>query len=702
MTDPDGNATFYQYDELGRRTHEAKVSGQGLAAAFRDDEGNLLHAQIDETIDISASTEFAGFDDLGDGFTATWTGAIYLDFSGDPSDEVRFYLNSTDESVLYIDDQEVVSNSSGMTEGMQESYDDVTLVAGWHRLKVVYTDTNYDSDDGLIVSYDPGTGKVVIPDDVLFTTQVTTTGYDDAGRVETITDPNENTTTYGYDDAGRVETITDPNENTTTYGYDDANRLTSESIFVDEDMLTRVYKYDRNSNLVQKTDRNGRVITYEYDPLNRVKYERWYADQDALDNEPESPLETISYEYDEVGNLRLLSDSNATYEYDYDDLDRQTGVEQSIAELGLPIAFVRAYDTASRMTSTSAEIDNDLDYENSYSYDTLGRLTKVIQAAQPGGNDVNYKRVDIVRNSLGQIKGLVRKTTGDDDVFDSSYLYDRANRLKEIDHDGLAPGYNFFAEYLYAFDRDNRILSYTYSPSSESTDYTYDALGQLTDVDRTGSFNDRTYEYDSNGNRTADGALAFQIGDNNRIQSDDTFIYQYDGEGNLIRKTRSEDDSYIAYSWDHRNRLTEVSSYSDEDILVGSATYVYDALNQLIVRGTETLVYDDGQVVLRFLSDNLHDRYLWGPEVDQLLADEQIANLYETLENETLWMLADAQGSIRDIVDDNGIERKHVDFDAFGAIQGESWYDDEGDLIEGTEPWVNEGAVDQLFYGSSD
>jgi YD repeat-containing protein len=67
------------------------------------------------------------------------------------------------------------------------------------------------------------------------------------------------TTTTAYDAVGRVTAVTDPNRNTTTYTYDTLDRLTSESIVIDSQTLTRSYQYFAVDNIVRKTDRNGRV-----------------------------------------------------------------------------------------------------------------------------------------------------------------------------------------------------------------------------------------------------------------------------------------------------------------------------------------------------------------------------------------------------------------------------------------------------------
>ena len=102
------------------------------------------------------------------------------------------------------------------------------------------------------------------------------------------------------------------------------------------------------------------------------------------------------------------------------------------------------------------------------------------------------------------------------------------------------------------------------------------------------------------------------------------YTYTYDAEGNRTAKFIDENDNAVfdsgdtdvtEYSWDHRNRLTQVTSRNSYG---GAATqfvnYVYDPFNQLIKRtvdsdgdGTSSAaidqtfyLYDQGQVVLEF------------------------------------------------------------------------------------------------------
>jgi RHS repeat-associated protein len=84
-------------------------------------------------------------------------------------------------------------------------------------------------------------------------------------------------------------------------------------------------------------------------------------------------------------------------------------------------------------------------------------------------------------------------------------------------------------------------------------------------------------------------------------------------------------------------------------------------------------------------------RVLWGPAVDMLLADEQVADI--GYPGEVLWAAADHLGSVRDVVDSSGTLRIHRQFDSYGNIVGETHYDEEGVEVESNE----EGFVTVAF-----
>ena len=88
--------------------------------------------------------------------------------------------------------------------------------------------------------------------------------------------------------------------------------------------------------------------------------------------------------------------------------------------------------------------------------------------------------------------------------------------------------------------------------------FQYDQSSQVTAATHTGQVSEN-YQYDSNGNRTNTGT---STGTNNRLLADDKYDYQYDAEGNRTRRTDRATGQYQILAWDHRNRLTSVTTFS--------------------------------------------------------------------------------------------------------------------------------------------
>lgn len=117
-------------------------------------------------------------------------------------------------------------------------------------------------------------------------------------------------------------------------------------------------------------------------------------------------------------------------------------------------------------------------------------------------------------------------------------------------------------------------------------------------------------------------------------------------------------------------------------------SYTYDHLNRMISRivgspgmtptSTEFFVYDGmgtsvGQIVMTLdASGAPTHRQLWGPLVDQLLADEQVSQTIAGLD--PVWLLTDHQGTARDFVrydagTDSTTAISHRTYDAFGILR---------------------------------
>jgi hypothetical protein len=95
---------------------------------------------------------------------------------------------------------------------------------------------------------------------------------------------------------------------------------------------------------------------------------------------------------------------------------------------------------------------------------------------------------------------------------------------------------------------------------------------------------------------------------------------------------------------------------------------LYDALDNRIgmdENGTQTwTLYDSGNPIMDFNSSgSLTMRYLWGPT--GIVARQ-------TSGGTVSWYLADALGTVRDLINNSGAIIDHVDFSAFGTVLDES------------------------------
>jgi RHS repeat-associated protein len=202
---------------------------------------------------------------------------------------------------------------------------------------------------------------------------------------------------------------------------------------------------------------------------------------------------------------------------------------------------------------------------------------------------------------------------------------------------------------------------------------------------------------DANGNRQTTAASTYTTGTDNQIASDGTYTYTYDADGNRTSRTSIADGSVTDYTWDYRNRLTEVTSKTSTGQITQQVQYAYDYQNRLVREvinpGTAdqqktVYVYDGDQTVLEFdgtadatTSDpplaaaNLTHRYLWAQATDQLLADEQVSSL--TQPGNVLWALTDDLGTVRDLAEYNAATQttsivNHQVFSAFGQLESQT------------------------------
>ena len=228
--------------------------------------------------------------------------------------------------------------------------------------------------------------------------------------------------------------------------------------------------------------------------------------------------------------------------------------------------------------------------------------------------------------------------------------------------------------------------------------YSYDTTNQVTAASYTGTNQpaNEANSFDKNGNRTNTG---YTTGANNQLTSDGTFNYTYDHEGNRLTRTRissaQANDYETTYTWDYRNRLTDVEYFNNSGVLTKHVHYVYDVYDHLIGMqfdpsggGTYTssewyaldLAANPNAPALPVLqfngSGNETYRFLNGPTaggVDSVMGVlGQEAVTIQGSAGTTTYALADNLGSVRDIANTSSVVVDHIVYNSFGNVVYES------------------------------
>ncbi len=654
VTDPLGRVTDYDYDPLGRLTTLTSAKGTSLQTTrrFEPDVAGNVTAQVDEN---GHRTEFS-YDAMGRLSQVT---------ASDPDGVGP--LSSPIIKLTYDAAGNRIATTDPLGHQSTTSYDALDRVHSQTDPDNTTTSYAYDQAGNLIRITDP-------------LGHVTEYRYDARNRRTASIDPAGLLTTYRYDRDANLISVTDADGNKTSFEYDARNRLTRQIAPLGKATL---YTYDAANNLRTKTDRLGRTTELTYDELDRLVREVWRKADKTIAN-------TIVNSFDRVSQLLHSQDNFSSVSYVWDALGKPIRINTD-GPNGIPTtSLAYTFDSAGNELSVVDTIQGQLGGTNAYSYDGLDRTKRIDQS----GVGTASKRVDLQYNSLGQMTSLARYSDvlAQAAVANSTYTYDTLSRLSGISHKNSAN--SVLDSFAYQYDAASRITQI--ADIDGVTNYAYDTRDELIAATHPASSNlNETYAYDPTGNRISSSrhGSGYTVGDGpagaadaNRLTSDGTYRYSYDDEGNLNARTQIAGGVVREFTWDHRNRLTRVT---DRPSAVGAPTqvvdYTYDTLNRRIaskvdatpgdaVDGKITYFVYDGSDVLVELVDldgsgpavaTESMRYLHGPAVDQILAQEDATG-------KVLWDLADHLETVRDLVNNSGIVVNHLKYDSFGNVFAQS------------------------------
>jgi RHS repeat-associated protein len=638
VIDENHHRTTYQYDALNRLIATTDALGNQTLTSYYPDGKVETVTRVIGQLDSPANGEM---DDQVTHYTYTPMGQLETEADPDPDGPGPLKAPTTVRTYYPDGDLKTLTNALGI----------VTFYAYNDRRQLTKVVEDY--------TLNPADGQ----------NRETDYNYDTDGNLKYIKDPDQNVTTYDYFPRQLLHVEHDPNGGTITYEYDAAGRLTA------------------------KVDRDGRRIEYGYDRADHVTSETWIVPGGVSTN-PADVVNVINSQYDKAGNLLIVADRYSRLVFTYDDRNRLTAVDNGLTPMApfnvapfdvpppdapptLPhVVLTYTYDPASNL----ATLNDSMGGVNTYTPDALNRVAFVSQT----GTGVDPKSVAFTYNEVGEFKSIDRYAAATVTplalVAHSQYTYDSLNRLDKLVHSDRTQ--SELDSFTYTYDDGGRTATET--DVDGTVTYTYDHLDQLTSATYTNPINPNVvYPWDANGNPASSGIV---IGPGNRLKSDATFDYQYDGEGNLMQQTDRATGNFRVFAWDYHNRLVQVTDETAAEIVTQVVRYYYDGLDRRIAKAVDTtpqdavdavfthFVYDRDNVLMEFVDDDgsgphapvLSMRYLDGPAVDQVLAQENFRAQDQTLR--VLWLLPDRLGSTRDLVDNTGTVRNHIIYDAFGKV----------------------------------
>jgi RHS repeat-associated protein len=631
QSDPLNQITSYEYDSANNRTAVINALLKRFEFEY-DDHNNLIKA-------IDPYQKFITTEHNTDNLPTQVTDQEGKSSEADYDNEGRIIrsIDGAGNEIAYTYD-ETSTTSVSSYKPVRINYPSYSRLLTYDTLERVIRETDVlDENTSHTRSYvyDAAGNIIAVVDEQDNTTQFE---YDALNRLVKSTDPLNGVTKRTYDDRGNLIALENPNNGITYYDYDRNNRLTKTI----RPMLQETdFEYDAAGNRTVVYDTKGQKIAYEYSAVNRLTRVLYYAAGDHS-----SAVKTVSFTYDELGNLTSYNDGTTSAIYQYDELQRKVGESVDYG----PHTFDTSYSYyANDLKKTFVGPDGAI---IGYTHDENNRLAGISIPGQglmtyaydreywnspvtkmlPGGSSGIYSYDPLMR-----VKSMMFKDPGQNTLMTRDYTYSAAGAItsKDTEH----------GNYTYQYDNLQR-LTEAVNPSIPGEAYAYDALGnRLTSAGVTGDWN-----YNANNELLGYGNVS----------------YVYDENGNTIRKTQGVQETN--YIYDVEDRLVRVENGMGESI----ADYYYDPFGCRLwkeVDGTRTyFVYSDEGLIGEYDETGAEIRgYGYAPEspwgTDPLFYKQQ---------GQYYWYQNDHLGTPQKIVETSGRVVWSAVYDSFGNVQIET------------------------------
>jgi RHS repeat-associated protein len=421
----------------------------------------------------------------------------------------------------------------------------------------------------------------------------------------------------------------------TRYEYDKNDNLLK---VIRPNQETTRYEYDAADNQTAQFSPSGQKVAYQYDALTRLTQVDYYAASDH-----NTPVKTVSFTYDVVGNLLSYSDGTMSATYTYDVLGRQlsktvnygpfslsyayeyyaNGLKKSFTDpAGVKITY--SYDDNNRLSAIDIPEVGPVTY-NTYKWNSVSKMTL------PGGSQIELAYDPLMRLTKKVVTNPQQKV-----LMDYKYEYSPVDNItKKVTEHG---------EYIYEYDKLDRLIK-AINPQFEDENYTYDALGNrltASNVAEGGS-------YDAN----------------NAMLSYDGAAFEYLNH-NLVKKTKGNQVTH--YGYNIGNQLADVKDGESQTL----AQYAYDPFGRRLfkeVDGVKTyFLYTDEGLVGEYDKNGVEIKaYGYNPD-----SGWTTDPLFQKTSGSYYWYQNDELGTPQKLTDGSGNVVWEAFYKTFGEAQIET------------------------------
>ena len=621
------------------------------------------------------------------------SGTVYFDDVQLIRNSLETYLSASDfvvESTGTSDD--AVAEAADTTPTFNEAKDkfgnaltETTFTDG--DFGTIYRSFKFNADDDCMAGDDAGNNLVEETDARGRKTSYTVDG--DTSRNEEVTDRLGNKTAFEYDNSGRTTKVTSKKADGTelahvSYAYDTFDNMTEivrgdgmkyalayntfhnlESIGIEgknEKLIQYTYK-NGNGRLKQMTYANGHTMKTVYNSIGQMVAEKWFETEAKAADSTATPIAHYKYVYDGDGNIVRSIDFTSKKEYNYEyEEGRIVRATEADIELNGEIVI-------------SKVIVNTVKYY----YDTEGKMTKKVITPASGSAQTTYYETNddktIVKFFAGgrTVTSHSKTDSFGRKVFDELQLGTDFVSRQFVYHAGKVTAEHktnakvkssattqLVSQIIlsngttlsYGYDAEERITSVveTYTvddtPVTNTTLYTYDALGQLLTETVNGEVVN-SMEYDNYGNITKKNGKAYAYGDakwKDLLTGFDGKTIEYDAQGNPVK--------YLGHTltWEKGRQLKSFDGN----------TYTYNA------NGIRTSKTVNGVLHTYTLDGTKILREAWSGNTLIPLYDNEDSICGVLYNNVPYYFIKNLQGDVIAIVDKDAQTVARYSYDAWG------------------------------------